>query len=103
MVFLDEMNRFISTVIAAPMTMKGRHDPTGVRCVLQGKQSQFVLDRIRTVGKKRLVERLGVLSKKAQSRVMDILQEMLTDSTGVWVTKILDRCHKGFTKGAENR
>ena len=82
MVSPDEMNRFISIVIAAPMTMKGRHDPTRVTCVLQGKQSQFVLDRIRTVGKKRLVERLGVLSKKAQSKVMDRSREMLTDSTG---------------------
>jgi mRNA interferase MazF len=55
----DEMNRFISTVIAAPMTMKGRHDPTRVTCVFQGKQGQIVLDQIRTVDKKRLVKRLG--------------------------------------------
>lgn len=74
----DEMNRFISTVIVAPMTTKGRHYPTRVKCVFQGKQGQIVLDQIRTVDKKRLVKRLGVLSMKAQSRVMDILQEMFS-------------------------
>ena len=70
------MNRFISTVIVAPMTTKGRNYPTRVKCVFQGKQGQIVLDQIRTVDKKRLVKRLGTLSKKAQLRVIEILQEM---------------------------
>ena len=75
----DEMNRFISTVIVAPMTTKGRNYPTRVKCVFQGKQGQIVLDQIRTVDKKRLVKRLGTLSKKAQMRVIEILQEMFSE------------------------
>ena len=74
----DEINRFISTVLVAPMTTKGRNYPTRVKCVFQGKPGQIVLDQIRTVDKKKLVRWLGALSKKAQLEVIDILQEMFS-------------------------
>jgi mRNA interferase MazF len=34
----DEMNRFIATVIVAPMTTRGRTYPTRVACKFQGKE-----------------------------------------------------------------
>lgn len=74
----NEMNRFISTVIVAPMTTKGRNYPSRVSCVFQGKRGQVVLDQIRTVDKKRLEKKLGTISKKAQSSVINILQEMFS-------------------------
>ena len=74
----NEMNRFISTAIVAPMTTKGRKYPTRVSCTFQGKQGQIILDQIRTVDKKRLVKKLGVISKKAQNSTLGILQEMFT-------------------------
>src|SRR3972149_4488757 len=55
----DEMNRYISTVIIAPMTTKGRDSPSRVNCRFQGKDGQIVLDQLRTVDKARLVKRLG--------------------------------------------
>ena len=72
----DEMNSNISTVIIAPMTSKGRNYPTRVPCIFQGVHGQIVLDQIRTVDKKRLVKRLGRISAKSQSRVLDVLSEM---------------------------
>lgn len=72
----NEMNRFISTVIIAPMTTKGRKYPTRVPCVFQGKQGQIILDQIRTVDKKRLVKKLGVISRQGQNSTISILQEM---------------------------
>ena len=72
----NEMNRYISTVIVAPMTTKGRDYPTRIACTFQGKKGQIILDQIRTVDKKRLVKRLGIVSKKAQQKTLDILQEM---------------------------
>ncbi|NOQ47200.1 MAG: type II toxin-antitoxin system PemK/MazF family toxin [Desulfobulbaceae bacterium] len=74
----NEMNRFISTAIVAPMTTKGRKYPTRVSCTFQGNQGQIILDQIRTVDKKRLVKKLGVISKKAQNSTLSILQEMFT-------------------------
>ncbi len=72
----DEMNHFISTVIIAPMTTKGRNYPTRISCKFQGKARQVVLDQIRTVDKSRLVRRLGKISLKTKMRVILVLNEM---------------------------
>jgi len=72
----NEMNHYISTVIVAPMTSKGRKYPTRVSCVFKGTKGQVVLDQIRTVDKTRLVKKLGVLSKSVQQKTLAVLQEM---------------------------
>jgi mRNA interferase MazF len=72
----DEMNRFIKTVIVAPMTSKGTTYPTRVACRFQGKQGQVVLDQIRTVDKTRLIKKLGRVDKQTQMEVLSILAEM---------------------------
>lgn len=72
----DEMNRFIRTVIVAPMTTKGTSYPTRVTCKFQGKRGEIVLDQIRTVDKTRLVRRLGKIDKHTQTEVVSVLGEM---------------------------
>ena len=72
----NEMNRYISTVIVAPMTTKGRNYPTRISCTFQGKNGQIVLDQIRTVDRDRLVKKLGVISKNAQVKTFNVLHEM---------------------------
>jgi mRNA interferase MazF len=72
----DEMNRFIKTVIVAPMTTKGATYPTRIQCTFQRKQGQIVLDQIRTVDKARLVRRLGKIDKQTQAEVLSVLAEM---------------------------
>ncbi len=74
----NEMNRFISTIIVAPMTTKGRNYPTRISCTFQGKKRRIILDQIRTVDKKRLVKKLGTISKHAQKSTVNILQEMFS-------------------------
>ncbi len=72
----DEMNRFIRTVIVAPLTTKGTTYPTRVACKFQGKRGQIVLDQIRTVDKTCLAKRLGKIDKQTQTEVLSILSEM---------------------------
>ena len=72
----DEMNQHISTVIVAPMTTQGRKYPTRIACSFQGKNGQIILDQIRTVDKKRFVNKIGVISKNAQEKTLNILQDM---------------------------
>jgi mRNA interferase MazF len=72
----DEMNRYIATVIVAPMTTRGRNYPTRVPCTFQGKKGEIVLDQIRTVDKTRLVRKLGKVSPHTQRKVLEVLQEM---------------------------
>lgn len=75
----DEMNRYIATVIIAPMTTKGKQYPTRVVCQFQGKNGQIVLDQIRTVDKNRLVKKLGQISQDEQKMLLDILAEMFAE------------------------
>lgn len=72
----DEMNRFIRTVIIAPLTSKGRSYPTRVACRFDKKDGQVVLDQLRTVDKTRLIKKLGRLDKDTQQGVLDGLAEM---------------------------
>jgi mRNA interferase MazF len=74
----DEMNRYIGTVIIAPMTTKGRDYPTRVPCRFQGKQGQVVLDQVRTIDKSRLVRRLGRIDSRIQQQVLAVLSEMFS-------------------------
>jgi len=75
----DEMNKFIGTVIVAPITTKGRAYPTRIACHFQGKTGQIVLDQIRTVDKPRLVKRLGAISTDEQKAVLTALAEMFAE------------------------
>ena len=72
----DEMNRWIRTVIVAPMTTRGQSYPTRVLCEFQGKEGQIILDQIRTVDRSRLVRKLGRINQSTQRAVLEILAEM---------------------------
>lgn len=72
----DEMNRYIATVIVAPMTTKGRDYPTRVQCSFKDKEGQVVLDQLRTVDKSRLLQKLGRIDQQTQEDVLSILAEM---------------------------
>jgi len=75
----DEMNRYIATVIIAPMTTKGKQYPTRVTCRFQGKSGQIVLDQIRTIDKNRLVKKLGRISVNEQKNLLAVLAEMFAE------------------------
>ena len=74
----DEMNRHLGTVIVAPLTTKGRPYPSRIPLRFQRKNGQVVLDQVRTVGKTRLVRRLGKISDRAARAVLTVLGEMFT-------------------------
>lgn len=75
----NEMNRYIATVIVAPMTTKGKPYPSRVACQFEGKRGQIVLDQIRTVDKARLVKHLGQIAPEEQQLVLATLAEMFAE------------------------
>lgn len=75
----DELNRYISTVIVAPMSTKGRTYPTRIPCVFQDKKGQIILDQIRTVDKSRLVKQLGKLDIDTQKEVFAVLTSLFSE------------------------
>jgi len=75
----DEMNRYIRTVIVAPMTTTGRAYPARITCQFEGKEGQVVLDQIQTVDKIRLVKNLGQIDKSVQGEILSTLAEVFAE------------------------
>lgn len=75
----DELNRYIATVIIAPMSTKGRAYPTRINCQFQDQEGQVVLDQIRTVDKARLVKRLGTIDETTQKQVLETLAKLFSE------------------------
>jgi mRNA interferase MazF len=57
----DDMNAMLPRVIIAPLTSKGQ--PLGCRPLVpfEGKQARILLDQLRSVDKRRLTKKLGVI------------------------------------------
>ncbi len=66
----------LKTAIMAPMTSKGFSYPSRISCTFQGKKGLVLLDQMRAVDKTRLIQKLGVISKNAQLKISDCLQEL---------------------------
>jgi mRNA interferase MazF len=74
----DEINRYLRTVIVAPMTTTKRPYPTRVDITFQSKAGQIALDQMRTIDKSRLVRRLGRLPDPRAREVSGVLVEMFS-------------------------
>ena len=70
----DEMNRYVRTVVVAPLTTAGRTYPSRVRVSFADRRGQVVIDQLRTVDKARLAKRLGALRADEATAVLDVLR-----------------------------
>lgn len=75
----NEMNKYLNTVIIAPMTSKSKNYPTRVSVKHDQKKGWIVLDQIRTIDKQRILKPLGTLNEKEIQEVKLILKEMFVD------------------------
>lgn len=71
----DEMNRYVRTVVVAPLTTAGRPYPSRVPIHFAGKDGQVVVDQLRTVDKVRLARQLGALEAREAAAVLEVLRE----------------------------
>lgn len=75
----NEMNRYLQTIVIAPMTTSSKSYPTRVEIKHENKIGWIVLDQIRTIDKQRIVKDLGKLSKTEIKEVKAILKETYID------------------------
>jgi mRNA interferase MazF len=71
----DEMNRYLRTVIVAPMTTVSRPYPTRVNLRFQGKAGQIAVDQIRAIDRDRILRREGHVSDATARRLCAVLAE----------------------------
>lgn len=75
----NEMNKYLNTIIIAPMTSSLKEYPTRVAVNHNSKKEMIALDQIRTVDKKRILKVLGKLNKTEIQCTKEVLKEMLVD------------------------
>ena len=78
-IYPDEMNRNIQTIIIAPMTTKSHNYPTRVKVTFEKKRGWIVLDQIRALDMRRLVKKLGRVSDDTIIKIKAVIKEMLVD------------------------
>ena len=73
----DDMNKYIRTVIAAPLTHTLKAYPSRVSCNIAGEKGMIMLDQVRTIDKKRLGDFIGRLKKTETEKIKEVINEML--------------------------
>lgn len=75
----DEMNKYLNTIVLAPMTTNMKKYPTRVAVEHEGKNGMIAIDQIRTVDKIRILKVLGKLSKSEIKICKDVIKETFVD------------------------
>jgi mRNA interferase MazF len=75
----DEMNKYLQTVIIAPMTSQSKNYPTRLEVKSENVSGWVVLDQIRTIDKQRIVKVIDTLNRKEIERIKAIIKETFVD------------------------
>lgn len=75
----NEMNKYLQTIVVAPMTTTSRKYPTRIEVKHDRKIGWIVIDQIRTIDKQRIVRILGRLSKPEVKEVKSVMKETYID------------------------
>ena len=75
----NEMNKFLNTVVIAPITTSSKNYPTRIEIKHDNKIGWIVLDQIRTIDKQRMIRDLGQLNKPEISNLKSVLKETYVD------------------------
>ena len=75
----NEMNKYLRTIVVAPMTTKSRKYPTRIEIKHDNKIGWVVIDQIRTIDKARIIKTLGKLSSPEIKEVRSIIKETFVD------------------------
>jgi mRNA interferase MazF len=75
----DEMNKYLQTIVVAPMTTSSRPYPTCVEVKHNKRKGWVVLDQIRSVDRTRIVKTFDRLSEKEIAMIKAVIQETYVD------------------------
>lgn len=71
----DEMNKYLQTIVIAPLTSTSRPYPTRVEITQTTIKGWIVLDQIRTIDRGRMIKKLGKLTTKEIESVKAVILE----------------------------
>ena len=75
----NEMNKYLRTVVIAPMTTSSKKYPTRVKVKHDNKIGWIVLDQIRTIDRQRIIKVLGELQCSEIQELKSVFKETYID------------------------
>jgi mRNA interferase MazF len=75
----NEMNKFLQTIVVAPMTSSSKPYPTRVEVKHNAAKGWIAIDQIRTIDRIRIVKRFETLTDKEIEKVKLVIQETFVD------------------------
>lgn len=75
----DEMNKYLHTIVIAPMTSSSKPYPTRVEVRHKSVKGWIAIDQIRTIDRLRIVKRFESLTTREIEKVKIVMQETFVD------------------------
>lgn len=75
----NEMNKYLQTIIVAPMTTSSKPYPTRVQVEYSKTKGWIAIDQIRTIDRRRIVKVFEPLKEKEILSIKDIIKETFVD------------------------
>jgi mRNA interferase MazF len=75
----DEMNKYLQTIVIAPMTTTSRKYPTRVKVKHENQTGWVVIDQIRTIDKLRVIKISGKLLGSEIKEVKSVIKATYVD------------------------
>ena len=73
----DEINRYLRTILIAPITSTINNIPFRLKINLNDKLSMIALDQIRAIDRSRISNRIGKLKDQSITELKELINEML--------------------------
>jgi mRNA interferase MazF len=75
----DEMNKYLRTVIVAPMTTTSRKYPTRIEVKHDKRSGWIVIDQVMTIDKQRVIKVLDRLTQPEIKELKSVIKETFVD------------------------
>ncbi|MGO3154177.1 type II toxin-antitoxin system PemK/MazF family toxin [Mesonia sp.] len=75
----NEMNKYLNTIVVAPMTTNLKKYPTRIPVEHNNENGMLAIDQIRTIDKKRILKRFDQLTKSEIKKCKEIIRETFVD------------------------
>ena len=75
----NEMNKYLKTIVLAPMTTNLKKYPTRVSVKHNGKKGMVAIDQIRTIDKTRIIRVFESLTQTEIEKCKEIIKETFVD------------------------
>lgn len=75
----NEMNKYLNTIVIAPMTSSSKSYPTRIEVNSNNRKGWVVIDQIRTIDKERITKKIGKLTDSEILKIKNVIKETFVD------------------------